>query len=564
MTTKMFINFATQDRKTRGCRFYLALSLKLLTIYLQNPPTLAAVLSQPIAQTSTELNVLKIDSQGLHQRVAQVSQLGPKPTGTLQGQVTSVNQLVDVRPTDWAFQALQSLIERYGAIAGYPNGQFGGNRAITRYEFAAGLNAALDRINELIAAGLAERIAREDVVVLQRLQEEFAAELATLRGRVDALEARSAKLEANQFSTTTVLKGLVVFALNQGGFAGARIRSATGAEITTDDPNATILYRSSLDFNTSFAGTDLLKIRLDFASNGPFDNAAGVLEPSFGSILGFTVKPPTTEALSRLYYDFTPLKDLRVSLGPAIVPTDYIDGNSYANLDFVDFSTLGLVNNYVLFPIPGVTSGAALHWRPNNGPIHLRAIYSAVDGGNSSPEAIMTELSGFNMLLYPNRDGDRGLFGDFHQTMAEVEYKPRSNFALRFQYSGGEVFDERFDAFGVNFELGLSPKLGLFGRYGYSSYNDTTFGDINPNYWMGGIGFRDLFAKGALAGIAAGQPFIATEVGNGTQTNYEVFYNFPVNENLRITPLVQVVVDPGNQHDNGTIVTGTLRLVFGF
>jgi len=37
------------------------------------------------------------------------------------------------------------------------------------------------------------------------MQEEFAAELATLRGRVDTLEARSAELEANQFSTTTKL-----------------------------------------------------------------------------------------------------------------------------------------------------------------------------------------------------------------------------------------------------------------------------------------------------------------------------------------------------------------------
>jgi porin len=36
----------------------------------------------------------------------------------LEGQVTSVNQLADVQPADWAFQALQSLVERYGAIAG--------------------------------------------------------------------------------------------------------------------------------------------------------------------------------------------------------------------------------------------------------------------------------------------------------------------------------------------------------------------------------------------------------------------------------------------------------------
>ncbi len=62
----------------------------------------------------------------------------------LMSQVTSVSQLSDVQPTDWAFQALQSLVERYGCIAGYPDGTFRGNRALTRYEFAAGLNACLN------------------------------------------------------------------------------------------------------------------------------------------------------------------------------------------------------------------------------------------------------------------------------------------------------------------------------------------------------------------------------------------------------------------------------------
>ena len=52
------------------------------------------------------------------------------------GQVTSVSQLSDVKPTDWAFQALQSLVERYGCIAGYPDKTYRGNRAMTRYEFA--------------------------------------------------------------------------------------------------------------------------------------------------------------------------------------------------------------------------------------------------------------------------------------------------------------------------------------------------------------------------------------------------------------------------------------------
>jgi hypothetical protein len=37
----------------------------------------------------------------------------PAPNPSME-QVTSVSQLGDVQPQDWAFQALQSLVERYG------------------------------------------------------------------------------------------------------------------------------------------------------------------------------------------------------------------------------------------------------------------------------------------------------------------------------------------------------------------------------------------------------------------------------------------------------------------
>ncbi|MEB3337976.1 MAG: iron uptake porin, partial [Leptolyngbyaceae bacterium] len=168
-------------------------------------------------------------------------------------QVTSVSQLADVQPTDWAFQALQSLVERYGVIAGYPDGKFRGNRALTRYEFAAGLNAALDRVNELIASGTADLVTKEDLATLQKLQEEFSAELATLRGRVDALEARTAKLEAQQFSTTTKLAGEAIFAVTD---------VISGDNSTQGDTapaqNTVFVNRVRLNFNTSFTGNDLL------------------------------------------------------------------------------------------------------------------------------------------------------------------------------------------------------------------------------------------------------------------------------------------------------------------
>ena len=105
-------------------------------------------------------------------------------------QVTSVTQFSDVQPTDWAYQALSQLVERYGCVAGYPNGTFRGGRAMTRWEAAALLNACLDRVTEVTDE-------------LKKLLAEFGAELAVLKGRVDGLETKVGVLEAQQFSTTT-------------------------------------------------------------------------------------------------------------------------------------------------------------------------------------------------------------------------------------------------------------------------------------------------------------------------------------------------------------------------
>ena len=102
-------------------------------------------------------------------------------------QVTSINQLSDVKPTDWAYQALSNLVERYGCVAGYPNGTFSGGKAMTRYEAAALLNACLDRVTE-------------NTDELKRLANEFRDELTVIQGKVSTLEAKVGELEADRKS----------------------------------------------------------------------------------------------------------------------------------------------------------------------------------------------------------------------------------------------------------------------------------------------------------------------------------------------------------------------------
>ena len=83
---------------------------------------------------------------------------------------------------------------------------------------------------------------------------------------------------------------------------------------------------------------------------------------------------------------------------------------------------------------------------------------------------------------------------------------------------------------------------------------------------MGKAGFSwlDLLKEGAVLGIAAGQPFIVSEIGDDTQTNFEAYYNYPINDFISIAPILQVITNASNQSANDPIYTGTIRSVFNF
>ena len=87
--------------------------------------------------------------------------------------------LSDVQPTNWAYAAIQSLNDRYGCIAGYPNGTFQPTKATTRAEAAALVNACVDRISEFQNAADAQ----------------LAAALKAQAAQWSGVNARVAKLE---------------------------------------------------------------------------------------------------------------------------------------------------------------------------------------------------------------------------------------------------------------------------------------------------------------------------------------------------------------------------------
>jgi hypothetical protein len=243
----------------------------------------------PVAASATDLNMDGVN------RYANVKE-----------QVTSINQFSDVQPTEWAYQALSNLSERYGCVAGYPDGTFRGKQALSRWEAAALLNACLDRITEVTDE-------------LRRLLKEFEAELAVLKGRVDGLEAKVGELEATQFSTTTKLKGQATFvlgAVNAGGNSTSTAFGTATGNRARENYNAqfgatTFSYDVRLNFNTSFSGKDLLLTRLRANNFNNAFNGRGVNLTA----LDTAGNSDDSVFIDRLYYRFPVGKEFTAILG---------------------------------------------------------------------------------------------------------------------------------------------------------------------------------------------------------------------------------------------------------
>ncbi|MGA7933900.1 MAG: iron uptake porin [Kovacikia sp.] len=520
------------------------------------------------------------------------------------GQVTSVSQLTDVKPTDWAFQALQSLVERYGCIVGYPDKKYRGNQAMTRYEFAAGLNACLDRINELIAAGTADLVKKEDLAVLQKLQEEFAAELAALRGRVDALEARTATLEKQQFSTTTKLAGEVVFAITD--------------EFNIRGNNTVFQDRVRLALNTSFTGSDLLITRLAAGNAGLFNlptnrvlgqaggGAEGIQTFNFGNTGGNAVFADWVAyyfslgenirvyipAVSGLHYDNMP------TLSPAL---DVGDGGTGP------LSVFGQRNPIYLI---GGGSGINIKFGGATSPFSINAGYLA---NNSRPTVTTTNALGFTtgttspVTFAANNPADGfGLFDGSYSAIGQIAFdtgKYGIGATYVHAYSQGAIFDggsgvtssgsflanTRFrntgagfatfpanvNAYGLEgyFKLSKNIVINAFGTYASADFvgDGRTDGDI----WSygAGVSFLDFGKKGNQLGIIGGvEPYLANarslypglDARNNTPIHIEGFYKYQLTDNISITPGVIYIINPGQDSRNSDVIIGTLRTTFTF
>jgi hypothetical protein len=480
-------------------------------------------------------------------------------------QVTNVNQLRDVSPTDWAYEALRSLVDRYGCIAGYPNQTYRGNQALSRYEFAAGLNACLNQIERLIASS--ESVVREDIDTINRLTQEFEAELATLGGRVDNLESRTAFLEDHQFSTTTKLKGEVIFAI-------ADTFGDIGGDDSTDgdDPTETTFSdRVRLNLDTSFTGKDLLTTRLEAGNVPNFDDSTG-----FDSTrLGFDDNTGNSIVIDNLYYSFPVGERITAFVGANSLDLDDVFSVSNPKLESSGTGALSRFNrrNPLLFRGPEGT-GAAVKFDLIPDKIAIAGTYLTDDASD------------------PN--GGEGLFNGSYSAGGQLTFTPTENLELAATYvhtyqtadsvnlTGSTSSDNAQDPFGgvatnadkvglgANYTLGEKLNLGLTGAVAFArptSNNDNV--DANLFTVSANVSLLDVIKEGAVLSVAGGVPpkiYSSENAANDEDTPFlvEGQYKFPVNDNIFVTPGVYVLFNPDSDSNNDTQFVGVLRTTFKF
>jgi hypothetical protein len=506
------------------------------------------------------------------QKLEQIQRYSNEGENNSLPQVTNVSQFSDVQSTDWAYEALSRVVEKYGCLQGYPDGTYRGKRALSRYEFAAGLNACLRQIEALIEAKGQNYVLKEDFEALQRLVEEFRTELATLGGRVDNLEARTTFLEEHQFSTTTKLTGQAMFS-----YTDSLDNKATPGILG---------YGLYLGLNTSFNGQDLLYTELDAGNiSNPINNYYGTTPNTFeGTQVTDTYDTANDVVLGVLYY-VLPIGNAKVQIAATgAVHSDYAETfNPY----FQDFdSGNGALSTFAsessIYRV-GSGAGASVHFDLNKIGISLGYLSGSANDPNAG-----------------------GLFNGDFAALAQIELKLSDRFGLGLTYVRGNhpgddniydglvgtgqannpfisqgivgVSDFNTNSYGFAANFSPSKKISLSGFVTFTEAKGESAGvDFEGEMWSYGVGLAlpDLGKEGNLLGIYAGveptlRGFTAGGVsqpitgGRDNAYHIEAFYKYQLTDNISITPGAIFITNPGQNSGNDDAIIGTIRTTFTF
>ncbi|GAB4374641.1 MAG: iron uptake porin [Elainellaceae cyanobacterium] len=480
----------------------------------------------------------------------------PEPTIS----TPSVSQLSPVTPDDWAFQALQSLGDRCLPVSE----EFEqGDRAISRNDFAILIDACAAAIQEQMqtAQNRGDRLDAETLATWQRLQFEFAEELAVLQEQVQSLETRTTVLEAQSFAPQVELEGEVIFAAI---LAAGTTKADDSGESVNDNVLAGNRFRLALE--TSFTGADELQIGLQARNVPELEAATGTQMAN----LGFDGADDNDFEIDEIGYEFLIGQQTGVSIG--------ITGSGLG--DFVP-----TVN-----PLFSGSGDGSISVFGRENPIRRQGEGMGIGVSHDFSDAVNLSLG---YVASEATDRSQGLFYGPYGAIAQLTVLPSETAGLSLTYvrsynglntgTGSTLANDPFNeqsaaitanAIGAEASFQLSPSVNLGGRFGWMQATAEDLSDqpvAESITWAALLSVTDLWQEGDLAGFIIGQPpkLIENDLGEdfedtATSLHWEAFYRYPLTDDLAITPGVLVITNPDHDRENEAIYVGVVRATFTF
>jgi hypothetical protein len=467
-----------------------------------------------------------------------------------------------VKPGDWQYNALQGVAAKYGCNSNLST------QPVSQLEFARSLNTCLAKVEPLLAQQ-PTTVTAADLEVIKRLTQEYRAQLTEIDSRLTSTDKKVAQAQANQFSTTTKLKGEVIFNL-----AGA----ASGA----NSSNTVFGDRVRLLFETSFNGQDRLWTRLATGNqpgvnsnlkNGATAEGGQVAESNGGNAVG----------VDWLAYQF-PYGNTNVYVAAYNgIHVDYAP--SYGS-NFDDFTGgSGALSNFAeSSPIYKIGGGSGVGTSLPIADTGLKSVTLGYFGGASSANKPTAGQGLFN--------GDYALLGQLNFKLSDKldagltyvnSYHTGNNPIYGFGGGGGALptlaspnsggltgtaaANQNFgstnaNSYGAEFAYKASDTLAFNGFVLNTTANKANFGKQDIWSYGAGLSVPNIDGKGSLAGLLVGaEPYVGA-AGN-TPYHIEGFYKYKLSDNLSITPGLIYLTAPNQVNGNSALI-GVVRSTFTF
>jgi len=349
---------------------------------------------------------------------------------------------------------------------------------------------------------------------------EVSEDIANLKSRVDGLEVKQNEFEAGGFSETTVASFKVIMA------AGAVDGKGVTSTVTDGNEDVDFAYSFQTKLKTSFSGEDSLSLAIDSGSlvkgasgGSAVGEFAGIDETSDQlKIDGVAYKFPLGDNVTVLVGDGLDASKQFTTACAYGGPSDTLDdcGNVNANVD--------------------------------NGGAHLSFEY---DFGNGLTTAV--GYAGDNTGL--GTKGNKDAYG------ANLAYSA-DNYGISATYGVQEDSDGNNDVYtAVNgyysFDNGLNVSAGYeTGVLDNASSDDN---DETEAYFVGINGEVGAGELGAAFGTYGSM--IEANAKMPDRMMYEVYYDYPVNDGMTITPLIYTIEgeDAADEDETGMMVKTTFK-----